>query len=152
MFSTSLCGVKSNAHKHTRHTDTHTSAQCMWWTFNMTKGAALLAEWHSGIFSVTYEIVCVFKGASLCASVCVCLYQERIQLSMTYLRSHSTMWNPSSTELLWIPEPQGFSLWWQLSTNTVTLSTPSICLSAFVFLSFSPSFFHAVSVLLCLQT
>ena len=73
----------------------------------------------------------IFRYARACASIyiywCVFLSEGRIQLSVSYLRSHNDMWNPNSAELLSIPEPQGFSLRWQLSLS-FSLSL-SLCLS-----------------------
>lgn len=59
------------------------------------------------------------------ACVCVFLSEGRIQLKASYLTSHNNVWNPNSAELLSIPEPQGFSLRWQLSPLCSPLSQSS---------------------------
>ena len=95
----------------------------------------------------------IFRYARVCASIyiywCVFLSEGRIQLSVSYLRSHNDMWNPNSAELLSIPEPQGFSLRWQLSLSF------SLSLYLSVSLSLSLSLCESLSSLsfsLCLPS
>lgn len=111
----------------------------MRWTFIITEriySTRFCAAWHPGIFSVAV-LMLVF--------VCVISSEGRIQLSASYLRSHNDVWNPNSAELLSIPEPQGFSLWWQLS---LPLSLSPLRLSACRCLSLT----HSLCSFLSLKT
>lgn len=121
------------------------------WTFIMTADYMIVAflqhdirEYFPLCFCVCVSVcvfacVCTFLFMSICVSVYIFFLSEgRIQLSMSYLRSQKNVWNPNSAELLSIPEPQGFSLRWQLRP----------CLSSFCLplpLSLSLSLFFSTS-------
>lgn len=118
------------------------------WTFIMTADYMILAFLQHDILEYFPLCLCVCVSVCVCVCVyvsfyvhmceCVCLFlsEGRIQLSMSYLRSQKNVWNPNSAELLSIPEPQGFSLRWQLRP----------CLSSFCLpLPLSLSLFFSIS-------